>query len=137
MAMHLNNMSSHPIIPGFVTMLILVLVCATTIVDASCTVKNTSGNKVLIVPTIDVSITIEVDVGASIELPKQYQHCYFKNAQTGHQQGPFTLTDESVVACVKGKAQGTIDIYGSSRSLVSVVLNLFPCLPLVSICLSL
>jgi hypothetical protein len=94
--------------------------------------------KVVIVPAVDVSVAIEVDVGASIELPKQYQHCYFRNADSGRQLGPFTLTDGSVVACVHGRAgAGTVDVFATAHSLVSLVLGLLSCLPVVSICVSL
>ncbi|KAH7414939.1 hypothetical protein KP509_14G019600 [Ceratopteris richardii] len=77
---------------------------------ADCSVKNDSGKKVIIVP-VDVDVTIDVDVGATVQVPPPQQKCYFKNAESGKQQGPVTLTDGSTYVCKDGAVEGTIDIY--------------------------
>jgi hypothetical protein len=87
----------------------------------------------------DVSLSITVAAGASVDIPasKLPGGCYLQNAGTGHKLGPFDLQDGSVVACVDGSVSGTVDVYATSQSLVSSVLELLTCLPLVNVCLSL
>ena len=124
----------------FVVLLVVMMVqnLSLLVVNASCTVKNNSGKNVVIYPTVDVSVSITVAAGASVDLPAtQAKSCYLKNENTGHQLGPFSFDDGSIVACVDGSVSGTIDVYANSQSLVSSVLQLLTCLPLVSVCVSL
>ncbi|KAH6557383.1 hypothetical protein KP509_14G024100 [Ceratopteris richardii] len=89
----------------------LVVVCTSSaLTEANCKVKNDSGKKVVIVP-VDVDITIEVDVGVTVELPPAQQKCYFKNPESGNQQGPVALKDGSTYFCKDGAVEGTIDLY--------------------------
>ncbi|KAH7414928.1 hypothetical protein KP509_14G018700 [Ceratopteris richardii] len=90
-------------------------------VEADCTVKNDSGKKVIIVP-VDVDVTIDVDVGASVQVPPPQQKCYFKNPDTGNQQGPFILVDGNTYVCKDGAVQGSVDVYFAAY--VSGVLQL-------------
>ncbi|KAH7414934.1 hypothetical protein KP509_14G019200 [Ceratopteris richardii] len=98
------------------TPLLMILACALVLctgsrfADANCTVKNDSGKKVIIVP-VEVDMTIEVDVGVTVELPPAQQKCYFKNPDTGNKQGPVTLKDGSTYICKDGAVEGTIDVY--------------------------
>ncbi|KAH7415027.1 hypothetical protein KP509_14G024000 [Ceratopteris richardii] len=88
----------------------LVVVCTSSaLTEANCKVKNDSGKKVVIV--LDVDITIEVDVGVTVELPPAQQKCYFKNPESGNQQGPVALKDGSTYFCKDGAVEGTIDLY--------------------------
>ena len=81
--------------------IVMVEILPLSVVDASCTVKNNSGHNVVILPTVDASVSITVAAGASVDLPStQAQSCYLQNANTGHKLGPFNLKDGSVVACV-------------------------------------
>ncbi|KAH7414946.1 hypothetical protein KP509_14G020100 [Ceratopteris richardii] len=78
--------------------------------EANCKVKNDSGKKVIIIP-VEVDITIEVDVGAVVEIPPPQQKCSFKNPETGHKSEPVTLKDGSTYVCKEGSVKGTIDVY--------------------------
>ncbi|KAH7414929.1 hypothetical protein KP509_14G018800 [Ceratopteris richardii] len=98
------------------TPLVMILACALALctgsrfAEANCKVKNDSGRKVIIVP-VEVDITIEVDVGVTVELPPAQQKCYLKNPDTGSKQGPVTLKDGSTYICKDGAVGGTIDVY--------------------------
>ncbi|KAH6555829.1 hypothetical protein KP509_1Z225300 [Ceratopteris richardii] len=65
----------------------LLMSAALSAVEASCKIKNDSSKKVIIIP-VEVDVTIEVDVGATVKLPPAQQNCYFKNPATGHKNGP-------------------------------------------------
>ncbi|KAH6557776.1 hypothetical protein KP509_1Z094700 [Ceratopteris richardii] len=71
----------------------LLMSAALSAVEANCKIKNDSSKKVIIIP-VEVDVTIEVDVGATVELPPAQQNCYFKNPATGHKKGPVKLKDK-------------------------------------------
>ncbi|KAH6557775.1 hypothetical protein KP509_1Z094600 [Ceratopteris richardii] len=87
----------------------LLMSAALSAVEANCKIKNDSSKKVIIIP-VEVDVTIEADVGATVELPPAQQNCYFKNPATGHKKGPLKLKDKGTYVCKDG-AGGGIDVY--------------------------
>ncbi|KAH7297173.1 hypothetical protein KP509_26G057000 [Ceratopteris richardii] len=87
----------------------LLMSAALSAVEANCKIKNDSSKKVIIIP-VEVDVTIEVDVGATVERPPAQQNCYFENPSTGHKKGPLKLKDKGTYVCKDG-AGGGIDVY--------------------------
>ena len=79
-------------------------------VEGDCTVHNKSSKEVIIVP-VEASVSIEVDVGAQVAVLPSQQHCYFKNAESGHQLGPVNLTDGAIYVVVDAAVSGAVDVY--------------------------
>ena len=88
--------------------------------EGDCTVQNKSTKEVILVP-VEVSASIEVDVGAQVAVPPSQQYCYFKNVESGHQLGPVTLTDGAIYVVVDAVVSGAVNVYLGTLDVSGIV----------------
>ncbi|KAI5061688.1 hypothetical protein GOP47_0024193, partial [Adiantum capillus-veneris] len=92
-------------------------------VEASCTVKNSSGKDIVFVPVSATNVKIKVKVGAVVEIPSIYLNVIIKNLGNGKSSSPVKLVDGTVLVCVNGAIKGTISIYvgGLLNGIISII----------------
>ncbi|KAH7307753.1 hypothetical protein KP509_22G075500 [Ceratopteris richardii] len=103
-------------------LLFLLVGAAAPFAEGRCTIRNDSGQALVIVPTVQAAASVTVDVGAAAVLEGAQQHCYFRNPYTGHQKGPVFLASGRVYAIVDAQVQGEVNV--CVASILSGVLNL-------------